>query len=64
MTTILFALIVWAVIFYVLWWALRTLALPEPWSKILTVVLVLGTLYVLIGLLTGTIAPFPFLLRM
>lgn len=58
---ILFSLVIWGVIFYVLWWGLGVIALPEPFNKIGVVILVIATVYVLIGLLTGSIAPFPFL---
>lgn len=59
--TLLVTLIIWGLIFYVIWWALGVIALPEPFNKIATVVVVLAVLYVLIGILTGVIAPFPFL---
>ena len=58
---ILFSLVIWAVIFYVLWWGLGQIAIGEPWHKICVVILVLATVYVIIGLLMGSIAPFPFL---
>lgn len=59
--TLLFSLAIWAVIFYVLWWGVGKVGIPEPFNKVITVVLVLATVFVLIGLLMGTIAPFPFL---
>lgn len=61
MIGIFVTLILWALIFYVLWWALGAIALPEPFNKIVTVILVIATVYVLIGILTGSIAPFPFI---
>ena len=61
MLTLLFSLVIWALIFYVLWWGLGQVAIGEPWNKIITVILVLATIYVLIGLLMGNIQPFPFL---
>lgn len=61
--TLLFALVIWGIIFWVLWWGLRTIAPPEPWGKVATVILVLATVYVLVGLLMGTIPVFPFLVR-
>ena len=59
--SLLFSLVIWGIIFYVLWWGLGKIALPEPFSKVATVILVLATIIVLIGLLTGSVAPFPFL---
>lgn len=56
--------VVWGLIFYVLWWALGRIALPEPANKIATVILVIATIYVFIGILTGSITPFPFLLTL
>lgn len=56
---LLVTLIVWGIIFYVLWWALGAIALPEPFNKIVTVVLVLAVVYVLVGILTGNIHAFP-----
>lgn len=52
-----------ALIFYVLWWALTTVSLPEPWNKVATVVLVVVTAYVVIGLLMGFVQPFPIFLK-
>ncbi len=61
MIAILFTLIIWAGIFYVLWWGLAKLALDEPWDKVITVILVLAIVYVIIGVLSGSITPFLFL---
>ena len=58
MITLLLSLVIWGIIFYVLWWALGLIGLPEPFNKIAVVVLVIATVYVLIGILTGSIAPF------
>lgn len=58
MITLLLTLIIWGVIFYVLWWGLGKIGLPEPFNKIAVVILVLATVYVLIGILTGSIALF------
>jgi len=52
-----------ALVFYVLWWALKTVALPEPWNKVAITVLVVVTAYVVIGLLMGFVAPFPIFLK-
>lgn len=56
---LLLTVIIWGLIFYVLWWGLSTVALPEPFAKIATVILVIAAIYVVFGILTGSIAPFP-----
>jgi heme A synthase len=61
MIAILLTIVFWGIIFYVLWWALARIALPEPFNKIATVLLVVATVVVLIGILNGEIHPFPFL---
>jgi len=61
MISLLISLVIWGLIFYILWWGLGRISLPEPFNKIITVVLVLATIIVLIGLLQGSVAPFPFL---
>lgn len=58
MITLLLTLVIWGIIFYVLWWGLGRIGLPEPFNKIAVVILVLATVYVLIGILTGSITPF------
>lgn len=58
MIALLVTLIVWALIFYVAWWGIGAMALPEPFTKILTVILVLAIVYVLYGIFTGSVAPF------
>ncbi len=61
MISLLLSLVIWGLIFYVLWWGLGKIGLPEPFNKIITVILVLATVVVLIGLLNGDIHPFPIL---
>ena len=51
-------LVIWGLIFYVLWWALRTIALPEPFQQIVIVILVIASIIVLFGVLTGRVATF------
>lgn len=58
---ILITLVIWGLVFYVLWWGLSVIALPEPFNKIATVILVLAVVIVVIGTLMGEIAPFGFL---
>ena len=55
---ILIWLVVLGVIFYVAWWGLGKIGLPEPFNKIATVVLVLLTVLVLIWLFVGAL-PLP-----
>ncbi len=56
---LLISVVLWGIIFYVLWWGLSKIVLPEPFAKVATVILVLAAVIVAIGLLTGGIAPFP-----
>ena len=48
-------IIVWGLILYVLWWAIGKIGLPEPFSKIALVILILITVIVLLGPLVGYI---------
>jgi hypothetical protein len=61
MISILISLVIWAVIFYVLYWAVGAMALPEPFAKVIMIVLILAAVIVVIGLLMGSVAPFAFL---
>ncbi len=55
--TLFISIVLWGLVFFVAWWGLGKIALPEPFNKIATVLLVVATVVVLIGLLTGSIAP-------
>lgn len=55
MINLLVYVVVWGLIFYVLWWALGKLGLPEPFAKIATVILVLFIVIVLLNLLLGIV---------
>lgn len=46
-------LVLWGLVLYVLWWGAAKIALPEPFSKIVQVVLVLLTVVLLLNLLFG-----------
>jgi uncharacterized membrane protein YhdT len=46
-------LIVWGLVLYILYWAIGKIGLPEPFNKVALVVLVLLTVFVLLGPLTG-----------
>jgi hypothetical protein len=61
---LLLSLVIWGFIFYVLWWGIGRLALPEPFNKGAVVVLVVASIVVVIGLLIGSISPFPFLVSL
>lgn len=56
--SLLINLVVWGLVFYVVWWALGRIGLPEPFNKIVTVLLVLLTVVVLLNLVFGW-APIP-----
>lgn len=62
--SLLVSLVIWGLMFYLLWWGLGKIGLPEPFNKVAIVILVLASIVVIIGLLTGGIAPFPFLSHM
>jgi len=58
---LLISLVIWGLIFWLLWWGLSKVGLPEPFNKVATILLVLATIVVIIGLLMGSIQPFPVL---
>ena len=60
---ILLALIIWGLIFWILWWGLGAVGIPEPFHKVAVVILVVAAIRVVIGLLTGSITPLPFLIN-
>lgn len=59
MLELLLSVIIWGVIFYVLWWALGAIALPEPFAKVALVILIVAAVYVAVSILTGSMQPFP-----
>lgn len=59
MIALILTLVFWGLIFYVLWWGLGKIGLPEPFNKVITVVLIIGCVLVLIGILNGNLHPFP-----
>jgi len=59
--TLLLALVVWGLVFWIIFWGVNQIVVPEPFNKVIRVVLVLAAVVVVIGLLTGGIQPFPFL---
>lgn len=58
---LLFSLVIWGLVFWLFWWLLGIIGLPEPFNKVATVLLALAAVIVIIGLLTGSIVPFHFL---
>jgi len=56
---ILITVVLWGLVFYVAWWALGKIALSEPWNKVATVLLVVLTLIVMVGILTGNVPLIP-----
>lgn len=58
---LLISVIIWGLIFWLLWWLIGQIGLPEPFNKVAIVILAIAAVIVVIGLLTGSVAPFPFL---
>ncbi len=58
---LLISFVIWGLIFWLLWWGLGKVGIPEPFNKVATILLVVASIIVVIGLLTGTITPFYFL---
>jgi len=52
---LLVTIIIVGLIFYLLWWLLGVIGLPEPFSKVATVILALVAVIFLIGILTGQV---------
>lgn len=63
----LISLVVWIIIiglvFYVLWWGLGQIALPEPFDKIARVLIVVVAVLLLINALLGLVGNAPFRLK-
>ena len=57
---LLVAVVVIGLVFYLLWWLLGKIALPEPFNKVAMVVLCLAAVVMLISMLTGNLT-FPVL---
>ncbi len=52
---LLVTIIVAGLIFYLFWYLLGVIGLPEPFSKVATVILALAAVIFLIGVLTGQV---------
>ncbi len=48
-------IIIVGLIFWLIWWFLGQVGLPEPFNKVASVVLALAAIVFLIGLLTGSV---------
>lgn len=55
------SIVIWGLIFWLAYWILGELGLPEPFNKGARIILVLASVIVLICILTGSIPPFAFL---
>jgi uncharacterized membrane protein len=53
---LLVAVIVIGLVFYLLWWLLGKIALPEPFNKVAMVILCLAAVVILISMLTGNLS--------
>lgn len=63
MITSLLIAILWlvfvGVIFYVIWWGLGQIALPEPVKTVIRVLVIVGFVIILVLLLLAMMPPFP-----
>lgn len=61
MIALLITVVIYGLIFYLLHWFIGFVGLPQPFYKIAIVLIALGAIIVLIGILTGSVHPFPIL---
>ena len=54
-------LVIVGLIFWLIWWFIGYVGLPEPFNKVVTVLVALAALVYLIGILTGTVPTLKFL---
>jgi len=52
---LLVIVIVFGLVFYLLWWLIGTIGLPEPFDKVARVLVALVAVVFLIGILTGSV---------
>ena len=57
MVSVLIYLVVIGLIFWLVWWALGALALPEPFNKIAHVIVILVGLVIMLYFLLGLLPP-------
>ncbi len=53
--SLLVTLVIVGLIFYLLFWAIGAIGLPEPFNKVATALIVLVAVIYLIGMLTGQV---------
>lgn len=53
--SLIITLVIVGLIFYLFFWAVGAIGLPEPFSKIITALIVLAAVVYLIGVLTGQV---------
>ena len=53
--SLIVTLVIVGLIFYLCFWAVGAIGLPEPFSKIITAIIVLVAVIYLIGVLTGQV---------
>ncbi len=59
--SLLVTLVIVGLIFWLLWYFLGVVGLPEPFAKVATVILALAAVIYLIGILTGQVPTMKFL---
>ena len=58
--SLLVTLVIAGLIFWLCWWFIGQVGLPEPFSKVATVIIALAAVIFLIGLLTGQVPAIKF----
>ena len=53
--SLLVTIVIVGLIFWLIWWFLGQVGLPEPFGKVATVILALAAIIFLIGILTGSV---------
>ena len=56
--SLIVTIVVVGLIFWLIWWFLGQVGLPEPFNKVATVLLALAAIVFLIGILTGQVPMF------
>lgn len=59
MIPILLTVIAYGLIFWLFWWAIGAIGIPEPFHKVAIVILVIASILVILGLLDGSVHTFP-----
>ena len=53
--SLLVTIVIVGLIFWLIWWFLGQVGLPDPFGKVATVILALAAIIFLIGILTGSV---------